>query len=73
MAEPKKRTNRSKRNMRRMHHKTAIPAIVFCPNCHTAMRKHNICQKCGQYRGTKILNVEESVKIKVEDNKTTNG
>lgn len=64
MAEPKKRTNKSKRNMRRMHDKTAIPAIVYCPDCHSAMKKHHICAECGSYKGTKVVGQKEEVVVK---------
>lgn len=64
MAEPKKRTNKSKRNMRRMHDKVASPSIVYCPSCHAAMQKHHICSQCGQYRGLKVIENDETVKIK---------
>lgn len=55
MAEPKKRTNKSKGNMRRMHIKIATPTLEYCPNCHSAMKKHNLCSECGQYRGKKVV------------------
>ncbi len=67
MAEPKKRTNKSKRNMRRMHDKTASPALIYCPECHAAMRSHHVCSECGSYKGTKVIAKEEVVKIKADE------
>lgn len=64
MAEPKKRTNRSKRNMRRMHDKTSTPCVVFCNECHAAMQKHHICPSCGSYKGTKVIGNKEEVVVK---------
>ncbi len=67
MAEPKKRTNRSKRNMRRMHDKTSLPSLIYCPECHAAMLKHHVCNECGSYKGQKVIAKEEVVKIKAEE------
>ncbi len=67
MAEPKKRTNKSKTNMRRMHIKPARPSLIYCSNCHEAMIKHQICPACGFYKGKQVIvNKEKDVK-KVEN------
>lgn len=69
MAEPKKRTNRSKRNMRRMHDKVDAGSFIYCPNCHEAMQPHHVCNKCGYYRGQQVIVKEEIARIKVEETK----
>lgn len=66
MAEPKKRTNRSKRGMRRMHDKVAMPSLTYCPNCHEAMKPHQVCLSCGNYKGVNVISKQETVKIKEE-------
>ena len=62
MAEPKKRTNRSKRNMRRMHDKVEKPSIVYCEQCHSPKQSHQVCYVCGTYKKEQVLNLEKSVK-----------
>ena len=72
MAEPKKRTNKSKTGMRRMHHKANMPSINFCSNCHEPMIRHQVCTFCGFYKGKKILEVndkKDKIEEKVEDKK----
>lgn len=59
MAEPKKRTNKSKTGMRRMHHKAFSPQINFCSNCHEPKIKHQVCKFCGFYKGKKVLDIED--------------
>ena len=68
MAEPKKRTNKSKTGMRRMHHKFIAPSINYCSNCHEPMIRHQVCDFCGFYKGKKILEVEDK---KAEEVSTT--
>ena len=72
MAEPKKRTNKSKTGMRRMHIKVRSSSIVYCPNCHEPVLKHNVCKSCGFYRGRKIFDIKVKEKIVAEDEKEEN-
>ena len=62
MAEPKKRTNKSKTNMRRMHHKASRPAVIFCGNCHEPVLRHHVCKFCGYYRGKKVIEIKDKTK-----------
>ena len=56
MATPKRRTTRSKRDMRRANHsKVAAPTIVTCPNCAAMMVPHRVCDACGHYGGREIV------------------
>lgn len=58
MAVPKRRTSRSKRNMRRANHdRVAAPALSRCSNCGETMRPHRVCPACGFYAGEKIVDV----------------
>lgn len=61
MAVPKRRTTRSKRNMRRANHdKVSAPTLVACPKCGERMVPHRVCEACGHYKGRKITeSVEE--------------
>ena len=48
MAVPKRRTSRSKRNMRRANHdKVTAPQLVPCSNCGEPTVSHRACPSCG--------------------------
>ena len=55
MAEPKKRTNKSKRGMRRMHDKIQYDAVVYCEKCHEPKELHKICYNCGNYKNKQVI------------------
>ena len=58
MATPKRRTSRSKRNMRRANHdKVTAPNLVPCPNCGEPVVPHRVCGACGQYKGRQVKTV----------------
>lgn len=60
MAVPKKKKSRSRRDMRRSHHRAAMPRVSLCPQCHEPVLPHRICAKCGYYKGQVIFQKEES-------------
>ncbi len=55
MAVPKKKTSKSKRNMRRSHHALTIAAHSECPNCGEMKRPHHMCNSCGYYDERNVL------------------
>ena len=56
MAVPKRRTSRSKRNMRRANHdKVTAPNLVPCANCGEPSVSHRACPSCGHYKGREIV------------------
>jgi large subunit ribosomal protein L32 len=57
MAVPKKKTSKSKKNMRRSHDHVAVPNVVYC-ECGEATLPHRACTKCGTYRGRQVLRKE---------------
>ncbi|MBW6515902.1 MAG: 50S ribosomal protein L32 [Candidatus Cloacimonetes bacterium] len=57
MPVPKRKTSRARRNKRRTHQKAEMPVWTTCPHCNEAMRPHNICEKCGHYKGKKFINI----------------
>lgn len=61
MPVPKKRTSKSKRNMRRAHDKKERTYSVVCPSCGDAMLRHRACPGCGEYRGRKVLDVSDEL------------
>lgn len=54
MAVPKKKTSKSRRDMRRAHDALPTNAAATCKNCGEVKRPHNVCSKCGHYNGKKV-------------------
>ena len=59
MANPKHRTSKSKRDMRRSHDKLSAPNISTCPQCGEARLPHHACPSCGTYKGRAVVETEE--------------
>jgi large subunit ribosomal protein L32 len=51
MAVPKKKTSKSRRNMRRA---LGSSAHAECPNCGELKRPHHVCASCGHYDGQPV-------------------
>lgn len=54
---PKKKTSKSKRDMRRSHHALSAPQLTECPQCHSKKLSHHVCPSCGYYGGRQVLSV----------------
>jgi len=56
MAVPKRRTSKSKRDMRRAQNmsKTA-PGLSICPQCKEPKFPHRVCPNCNYYDGKEIV------------------
>ena len=61
MAVPKKKTSKSKRNMRRSHHSLDKRFSIICPSCGEAVLRHRACLSCGEYRGRTVVNVSNDI------------
>ncbi len=59
MAVPKKKTSKSKKNMRRAHDSISAPGISTCPQCQEPKRPHRTCANCGTYKGKEVINSED--------------
>lgn len=55
MAVPKKKTSKSRRNMRRSHHALKHVGLSECPNCGEAKQPHHVCPACGYYDGREVI------------------
>ncbi len=55
MAVPKKKTSKSKKNMRRAHDSISAPGISICPQCQEPKLPHRVCANCGTYKGKEII------------------
>jgi len=60
MANPKKRTSKSKKGMRRSHHHLTPPNVIYCSSCGEPTLSHTVCPGCGKYRGRQFLRKEEN-------------
>ena len=49
MATPKKKTSKSRRDMRRSHQALEGNSYQECPNCGELKRPHAVFPSCGQY------------------------
>ena len=58
MAVPKRRTSKSKKNMRRSHHAVRALSTIRCSNCSHSLIPHRVCANCGHYRGKNVLHLE---------------
>jgi len=58
MAHPKRRTSKSKRDMRRSHHGLTSAALGVCSNCGATHKAHHACGECGYYRGRQVISVK---------------
>lgn len=56
MPVPKRKTSKSKRNMRlHANFKATGAAYATCPECGEATKPHNACPSCGNYRGRSVI------------------
>ena len=60
MGLPKRRTSSTKRDKRRAHDALSAPHVISCPQCGARTLRHRACAHCGEYRGRKVLNVQEA-------------
>jgi len=59
MAVPKRKTSKSRRDMRRTHKKTAAISITTCAQCGEPKRPHHLCMSCGTYKGRTVIDTDE--------------
>ncbi len=57
--QPKRRTSKSKKNMRRSHDALTPPALSECPQCHEVKMPHFVCPACGYYKGKEVIQIKE--------------
>ncbi len=55
MAVPKKKTSKSRKNMRRAHDFLTVPASSTCPQCKAPKLPHRACNACGTYKGKEVI------------------
>jgi large subunit ribosomal protein L32 len=59
MAVPKRRISRTRRDLRRTHHKLTSAQFVVCTHCKKPKIAHRLCPHCGYYAGVEVVAPEE--------------
>ena len=57
MAQPKRRTSKSKIRMRIRSHKRKYPRTAECEACGSPVLPHRVCSSCGSYNGRQVLSI----------------
>jgi large subunit ribosomal protein L32 len=60
MPNPKRRHSHARQAKRRAHHFMIAPLVEDCPKCHEKKQSHNVCPKCGYYKGRRVIAVKET-------------
>ncbi|HTS89647.1 MAG TPA: 50S ribosomal protein L32 [Gemmatimonadales bacterium] len=60
MAVPKRKLSKSRKRLRRGHHRAASMPAQACPRCSSPKLPHRVCPTCGYYRGKKMVEVEDA-------------
>ncbi len=63
MAVPKCKVSKARRDSRRSNNtKLTAAGLVKCsnPECNEMIKTHQVCPKCGFYKGQKVLNVKNA-------------
>ena len=60
MAVPKRKTSKSRKRLRRGHHRAAVLPHQDCPRCGSPKVPHRVCPTCGYYRGKKMVEIEDT-------------
>jgi large subunit ribosomal protein L32 len=59
MAVPKKKTSKSRKNMRRAHDFLTPQAVSVCPQCKAPKLSHRACPSCGTYKGKEVIDLSK--------------
>lgn len=55
MPVPKRKRSRARRDSRFANKGIKPKALASCKNCNEAQLPHQVCKKCGYYKGVKVL------------------
>ena len=55
MANPKNRTSRTRKRLRRANLKMTATNFGSCPQCHEPKLPHLVCGNCGFYNGREVV------------------
>ena len=63
MAVPKGKVSKARRNTRNSaNFKATAPTLVECPKWKKKKKPHEVCKKCGTYKGETIVEKKEKTK-----------
>jgi len=57
MAQPKRKTSKSKIRSRIRSHKRKYPRVHECNECGMPSLPHRVCPSCGMYNGKQVLSM----------------
>lgn len=60
MAEPKKKSSKTRTGWRRSQFKKKTASLIVCSKCKQRILPHRACPFCGTYKGKQILKLEVS-------------
>ncbi len=61
MAVPKRKTSKSRRDLRRSSvWKLETPNLTKCSQCGELIMPHRVCDNCGYYNGKQVIKKEEA-------------
>ncbi len=60
MAVPKKKTSKSRKNMRRAHDFLTTQSVSVCPQCTAPKLPQRVCPSCGTYRGKEVIDLSSA-------------
>lgn len=60
MAVPKKKTSKSRKNMRRAHDFLTTQSVSTCPQCKSPKLPHRACPTCGTYKGKEVIDLSSA-------------
>jgi len=55
MPTPKRKTSKSRRDMRSANKGIKPKSVAACLTCQAPIAPHQICKECGYYKGVKVL------------------
>ena len=58
MPNPKRRHSKRRKNTRRAHDHLTTHSLSLCPKCHEPRMPHQVCSKCGFYKGRAVIAVK---------------
>ncbi len=60
MAVPKRKVSKQRGNTRFANWKLSPMNLSECPQCHELKKSHEVCPKCGYYKGQPVVVAKEA-------------
>jgi len=58
MAEPKKKSSKTRSKQRRSHQALTSQNPSRCRHCGASVMSHKVCKNCGYYKGKKVIEIK---------------